>query len=360
MPPIQRRKELFCTVGSTAAEYKMYPMDGLCHYLFYTHVFIHSNFSEIRSTRIVTSFNVFQERMLKYRKTQGGLSFDVRASNRTLENRATGSLTLLKQKNIVHYGSLNVIDRIGTLADLVARALALIKDLKNFQAGDPTKRTVIAIGGIGYGSPAAWSQYKETIKQAAAVGSGVDTVIAISSVSSWLELTPKCKTLPPAIITASNKDYPSLERHMELVDETTDYYYGNLDVVVGLSLEMGALMYHYGSDRENALKGAVLYGSCTSLTLVPLDMGCESGSRARVNDTNIAFGTDTKRVVLIFDDNNTVAEKVKYVLGRKPRKRFAWLYFDVHTADFMSRCNMRNPFSPILVLRKNFSIGNKP
>lgn len=59
---------------------------------------------------------------------------------------------------------------------------------------------------------------------------------------------------------------------MELVDETTDYYYGNLDVVVGLSLEMGALMYHYGSDQENALKGAVLYGSCTSLTLVPLDM----------------------------------------------------------------------------------------
>ncbi|XP_054928089.1 uncharacterized protein [Dermacentor andersoni] len=169
-----------------------------------------------------------------------------------------------------------------------------------------------------------------------------------------------CKTLPPTFITASNKDYPSLERHMELVNEASNSIYGNKYVVVGLSLEMGALMYHFADDQDKALTGGSLYKQCMAATLVPLDMGCESGSKAHVKDTNIAYGADTKKVVLVFDNDVTVAEKMKYVLEKQPRKRFAWLYFNVHMADFLKRCQMPHPFAPILVLRKNFSIGNKP
>nr|XP_054928983.1 uncharacterized protein LOC129385849 [Dermacentor andersoni] len=124
------RRELICTVGGIATEYRQYPADGLCHYIYYTDVFIHSNVSEIWSTRFITSFKVFQERMPKYQKTQGGLSFDVRASNSSIVDSALGSLKLLQEKNIVHYGSLNVIDKIATLGGLVVRAIALVKSEK--------------------------------------------------------------------------------------------------------------------------------------------------------------------------------------------------------------------------------------
>ncbi|XP_054928090.1 uncharacterized protein [Dermacentor andersoni] len=147
---------------------------------------------------------------------------------------------------------------------------------------------------------------------------------------------------------------------MELVNEASNTIYGNKDVVVGLSLEMGALMYSFETAQHTALTGAPLYKKCKAASLVPVDMGCVSGSKSHVKDTNIALGKKTQKVVLFFDDDVTVAEKMKYVLGKKPRKLFAWLYFNVHMADFLGRCKMRQPFAPILVLRKNFSIGDKP
>ncbi|XP_054928982.1 uncharacterized protein [Dermacentor andersoni] len=100
-------------------------------------------------------------------------------------------------------------------------------------------------------------------------------------------------------------------------------------------------------------------GSSGSSHLAALIEGCESGSTAHVKDTNIAYGQETQKVVLVFDNDVTVAEKMKYVLEKKPRKRFAWLYFNVYMTDFVGRCKMRHPFAPIFVLRKNFSIGDK-
>lgn len=98
--PVQPRKELICTVGSLAVELKMYPRDGLCHYLFYTHVFVYTNKTivNVQSTTITASFRVFQEVMARSRKTEGGLSFDAASTNKTYAKRVRRDLMNLAKK----------------------------------------------------------------------------------------------------------------------------------------------------------------------------------------------------------------------------------------------------------------------
>lgn len=55
---------------------QQYPPDGLCHYLYYAHVFIHRN--AVRATRVASSYMVFVARLRNYTLTQGGLAFDIR------------------------------------------------------------------------------------------------------------------------------------------------------------------------------------------------------------------------------------------------------------------------------------------
>ncbi|KAL3203331.1 hypothetical protein MRX96_041947 [Rhipicephalus microplus] len=79
------RTELICTVGDTAVERKMFPPDGLCHYLYYTHVFVATIVDDrpvtshyVRATRITASFDAFKDALKRYKKTEGGLSFDIK------------------------------------------------------------------------------------------------------------------------------------------------------------------------------------------------------------------------------------------------------------------------------------------
>lgn len=347
----------------------MYPKDGLCHYLFYTHVFIYENETKeekkppiitVASSRIVVSFNVFKQQILKYKKTEGGLSFDVRAVDHGRVFRGYTTVRKLQEEKLLHFGFLNIIDRPGALEGLVTSAVATCGLLKNIQANSTRRRIVVAIGSIDYSTPRHWAMFKDALKEAAKKDSRIDTVIAVTSINSWLDKMGNCKCVPPAFIKGSNAKFPSLDKDMELVDMASEKLYGNRDVVVGLSLEMGAMMYTLKQVEAVPNFEAFLYKDCKAATLMPLDMGCESGSWAKVKDTNVAYPTGTQELVLLFDDLYTVNDKITFVLGKKRRRRFAWLYFDVHMADFRGSCGQEDPFRTIQNLRTNFSINDDP
>ncbi|KAH7972628.1 hypothetical protein HPB52_014261 [Rhipicephalus sanguineus] len=338
----------------------MYPPDGLCHYLYYTHVYIREKESafHVMARGILASFTVFKDKVKEYSKTEGGLSFDIKAVNRTGVRQAQSELKNLEQDRILHYGTLNVINEPDKLRGLVTRAVGMAKALKEHQQNDPRRRTVVAISAIDYGTDDKWNTLKNAVKQAADANSGIDTVIVISSFSSWLGEMTDCKSVPPGVING-DKAFPSLAQNMELVDEASETIYGNKNVVAGLFLEMGAMMYTYASAQSDPL-ATYAYKECKTATLMPLDMGCESSTREKIADVNTAFATGTTEVVLLFDDSATLKEKIEFVLGNKLRRRFAWLYFDVHMADFREVCGSKDPFQLIQTLRSDFNINDDP
>ncbi|KAL1415873.1 hypothetical protein MTO96_028473 [Rhipicephalus appendiculatus] len=358
--PERTRRELICTVGDTAVEDKMYPTDGLCHYLYYTHVYIIDVERKfyVRGKRIPASFTVFKEAVKKYSKTEAGLSFDVKAVNSTIVGWARDDIKKLEANRILHYGTLNVIHEARRLRGLVTRAVGMTKALKQLQNNDNKRRTVVAIRAIDYATDDKWNMLKNAVKQAANQNTGIDTVIIISSFSSWLGEMKDCKSVPPNIING-DKAFPSLDKTMEMVDKASEALYSNKDVVAGLSLEMGTMMYTYEGAQSDPL-GSYAYKECKTATLMPLDQGCESKTRKKIADVNVAFGENAKEVVLFFDDSATLKEKIEFVLGNKLRRRFAWLYFDVHMADFREQCGSKDPFQLIQTLRSDFGINDDP
>ncbi|KAH7940506.1 hypothetical protein HPB49_000689 [Dermacentor silvarum] len=350
--PLEPIKEVICTLGGIAATVKRFPVDGLCEYIFYTHVFVNSNSSELQSTTTASSYKVFLDRMLLYSNTEGGLSFDIQVADRKLVEKVNQTLQDLQRKNILHYGSLNVIDAVGNLRPMVLRALELLKELRKVQ-GDDKKRTVIAIGGLNYDSLDAFEKYENAIKLAGARNSGADTVIAISSTNAWFDEITACVAVPPATLTPTDTRFPGLVRNIDLISEKSqflsDYTIG------GLSMELAAILYTFGANITDPLH-SIAYKPCTSATLAHLDMACESDSANRVSvmDFRAAFANQSKSMVLFYDDIVTISEKVTKVMEKLQRRRVAWLYFDVLFTDFLNRCGFNDPFEPIEILRDEF------
>lgn len=343
----------------------MFPPDGLCHYLYYTHVFVATIVDDraltshyVRATRITASFNAFKDALKRYKKTEGGLSFDIKAVNGSDFRDAREDLMGLQKNRIWHYGTLNVIHYPDMLDGLLTRTVGLTQAFKEIQGKDKRKRTVVAISAILYDDDGKWNALKDAIKMATQEKSDIDTVIIISSFNSWLADMKDCKSVPPNIIDGVS-GFPYLAQNMEVVNKENEAVYGKQDVVVGLSLEMGAMMYTYHSAQNDPLR-SYAFKECKTATLMPLDMACSSKEREKVMDVNVAFGEGTKEVVLFFDDSATLKEKIEYVKETQLRRNFAWLYFDVHMTDFRNQCGFKNPFQLIQTLRSEFEIKDKP
>ncbi|XP_072145567.1 uncharacterized protein [Dermacentor andersoni] len=274
---VKGNKEIICTVGGVVAEIKGFPPDSLCDYIFYTHVYVHPNSSEVLSSNYASTYRMFLDNMLSYAKTEGGISFNVRDTDSTLVNKAKGNLQDLKNNKIWHYGSLDVIDILDNLKPLVRVALKLL---------------------------------------------------TMSSVKVLLEN----------------------DTHSALISE---------DMMAGLSLEMGAMMYSLGRYYPGTYED-VLYETCVNSTPTYLHKGCKIG-RYKLNqfyDVNIVFDNDSRWTVLLYDDAQTVTYKVQKLKRENLRKRFSWLYYDVHLGDFEAECYSTNPFHSIEALRDEFFASN--
>ncbi|XP_077544634.1 uncharacterized protein LOC144157727 [Haemaphysalis longicornis] len=187
----------------------MYPPDGLCHYLYYTHIFIAG--PELRSTESIHSYRTFKNVVKKYQTTRGGLAFDHRyvTAAKIKDSAIQSQLTDLANENIPHAGVLNLIARKDKMAALMSNVKGVLEALKEVQGNDENKKTIIAIGLFGYNEPQAWEMYKNWIKQA--TDYKADTVIAISS-TIVLDTSSECKAAPPDALEANDKNFPDFVR----------------------------------------------------------------------------------------------------------------------------------------------------
>ncbi|XP_049527478.1 uncharacterized protein LOC125947145 [Dermacentor silvarum] len=294
----------------------------LCPYLFYCDVVAFGG--TLQGVKTMISWEVFKTVIQNHTVTEGGISFDARYVNpEHLEGiKLQNELATMSQQNIKHYGILNMVTDPRNLVAYVSKAKLLIDKFKDLQGHDPNRKAMIAFGVLDYSGPDVWdlysSQFRVTVER-----SNADTVIALSSTGS----PPgqgKCVSVPPALFDTEkladefkgrSRPFPNLKRHATLV--AADARYSRSNVKLGLSFEMGTLV--YVMEKEQQLEH-VIYAKCRQ-------------------------GYVTNADVVLNDLNRT----------GNLRSGMSWLLHNAHLGDFGGSC-MQSPFDRVQWIKDRFGI----
>ncbi|KAL3217949.1 hypothetical protein MRX96_031869 [Rhipicephalus microplus] len=186
----------------------MYPPDGLCNYLFYTHVIVF-NKTELAGVEVNTSWTLFKKQIAARTKTAGGASFDAKyVTAQAFDDQGLKKhLAKLASANVKNYGILNMVTSVKNWDDFMNRARGTIAKLKAIQGNDSKRKIVMAIGLFDYNEPNAWDKYRKGF-QDAVESTMADTVIAISSMS-MVETSETCYAAPSSVLDSSRLQDPA-------------------------------------------------------------------------------------------------------------------------------------------------------
>ncbi|KAK8769382.1 hypothetical protein V5799_014152 [Amblyomma americanum] len=175
-------------------------------------------------------------------------------------------LRALQTGNILHYGFLTLVAPITKLEQWVNKAKDIFLEFKNVQGNDQSKRTIIAMGTFNYSS--AMAQYADLFRRTIAKDYKADVVIVVSS-SNIQEDVTSCRVVPPGALYIPPGNNPSFDVLMNMVKKANQY--PDKYKIVGLSLEMAALVYRY--HKNITTPGDVRINEpCTQYALVPVDV----------------------------------------------------------------------------------------
>nr|XP_054927936.1 uncharacterized protein LOC129380230 [Dermacentor andersoni] len=317
----------------------MYPPDRMCTYLYYTHVIIDGN--NIYGVKVESSWLSYKYRALTYRNVKMGVSFDHRYITADKIKIAASALAKLSDNNIRHFGVLNVIGKGSDILIAVDSMKPVFEEIKkNFRGS----HNVIAIGERDYSLPRMVT-LKLAVEQA--VNSfAVDTVIAITSVSS-AESRESCRAVPPNLLRSRpDEKNPSLVKLWPLLKRNaTD----KQTTTLGLSFEMGTLIYELTSEYNNL--ASAVNAKCNGTSLTSREALCGSANvvdtaKQKLAAPYLTYGgfptAGNKRRVVFTDYLHTATERFMNVSGgtgsNNLRSRVAWMLFNVHLGDTAQRC----------------------
>ncbi|KAL3196863.1 hypothetical protein MRX96_014957 [Rhipicephalus microplus] len=293
----------------------MVPTDGLCHHVYYTNLMVIE--SVLTPVKISLSWNMFKAAVKAFRKTVGGVGFDVRYIDEVdLQAEVREQLYKLSPHNVRHYGILNVLETSSKLKDLFNKARRLLTILKRFQeARDVYGKTILAFGIYNYLRPRAWETLQEVFTSAVE-NSVADTVIAYSSVG-WIEEPSECFRHPPSIFNKSK-------------------------YIAGARKEAGRAPDIPCRNDPYSLRGELFQG------------------------VRVAELRDFRKTIILFEDDITIAQKCRQLALRSTNLRFgmALLLVNAHLGDFSvnSTCaaygekDREDPFWRIKVIRTELNI----
>ncbi|KAH6925902.1 hypothetical protein HPB50_011817 [Hyalomma asiaticum] len=372
-----RAGELICTVGSFAMTENMYPPDGLCNYLFYTHVFVYN--SSLAGIHVEESWQRFKEQVASRTATPAGISFDARyiTAQALDEIGVRNTLNTLAKQNIMHYGILNMITRLDALDDYMDRAKGAIAKLRTIQGKDAKKRIIIALGLFDYNEPNAWERYRASFRKAVE-GTMADTIIAISSTGS-IEDNSFCHVAPTSVLDSMKLQDPARTRAKSFPDldckgDGTQMSLLSGGVKLGTSTTEPAWLMSW--DDEQSLTEKVQWmrldetlGSdhyIVHLVIQRYKTPLITG-QAKITDWTAVRKHDvpdvqdieewTKQFLdMVAKHTKTVKLNVDHpeIDGLQSsidlRPGLSWLLFNVHLGDFSGQC-MADPFERVMFLK---------
>nr|XP_054928968.1 uncharacterized protein LOC129385835 [Dermacentor andersoni] len=327
------RTPLVCTVGGGALAFTAYPSPTVCSYVFFTHVLVSGG--KLRGSESGEGFEDFVRSLREdeLAENAGGVSFDARYLNATSLDDGAVKLELedLAANNIRHYGILNIISLASYIPTLVATVGTVVTKLRTLQGGDRSAHLVLAAGIWNYNLSSAWATYQAQFGVLASYD--VDIVISISSVQT-MPLSERCQVAPPTVWKTTSAAYPGFDKHATLLLNSTAY--SRPDLYVGLSFEMGVLLYQLkdpSTPRER-----VPYAPCTDFALVGYEQVCDPNViLSHMDELPAEFGASSSSV-FFYDSWETMKRKVDSVMKLPVRKKIAWLLFDTHLSDVTWDC----------------------
>lgn len=326
----------------------------MCPYIYFDSVFVSNG--QVLGNKENTSWAVFKEIMKTFTQTQGGIAFDinyasavaVRTVGAVLKNLATGN-------RLLHYGILNIHTWANQLHALMITAKDVLRELKNIQANDPARRTVIAFGLYDYNEQGALTEYKQLFFEAVNTFTG-DTVIARSSVNRMVD-DANCQVVPPTTITPISPVYPGLEQYRDLL--TTDTVYQNSEVSVGVSIEMAALLYMLPQGEPELLN----YDTprrCDAFGVVSPDSVCDVDLDQDATDPHGVIQAGPRDHAFFMDTVNSVEKKVRFISegfqNHPVHDRTSWLVFNVHFDIDLGPCGSATSFPRLRKLKETWGI----
>ncbi|XP_075730752.1 uncharacterized protein LOC142774249 [Rhipicephalus microplus] len=316
---------------------EMVPPDGLCNYIYYTSVVVSKgNIYAIEGTR---SWNVFQNALSTFKKTSGGIGFDVRYVtvqdlDATLDSKWLKNLT---SRNVKHYGVLNVLETSAKVKGVFGKAKDLLKQMKTLQGSDGNRRTLIAMGIYNYHEKDAWSNLQEMFTEAVEQ-SVADTVIAYSSVG-WIQSESECLSVPPSVWdksvfledSAKNADrVPDIQTVVGMMKKDRKIKEG---IRIGFSFELATLAYILLKlDAANPYKN--INAPCSRMFLTDLSqLECRAGNALDwIHITHVGSST----AILMADDAFSLEKKCEELSKSSTslRQDVSVLLLNAHLGDF--------------------------
>lgn len=365
--PFFTRWPLLCTIGSRAVLPAQYPPDGLCDFMFYTHVFLDEERSQIMSTSN-DSFEVFAAMAVASNRTYYGISFntDLLTTLRAALNKdATNKeLSELSHGNIQHYGILDIRGSGTHLDEDMENVLSTLRVLKTLKMRTtprtPDERIYLALG-------IELTRHQHEVSRlptllASATGAGAELLVIRTHVSTWN--MEEDKGTAGATMLHNPRGIQKPDMNTTLAHLQLQRFRGSILMV---SFTMGAAFFTMPTEWANVTDRDIEHRKPTNFSVVDYGETCtpENADAVRVHPESFVVGGNTDRhYQLIYEDETTLSEKIKYthryVVAHSQLHHFGWALFDVDREDHNDTCGAGKSFARLKAARNAVPYGQAP
>ncbi|XP_064484911.1 uncharacterized protein LOC135397324 isoform X2 [Ornithodoros turicata] len=250
-PPQERL--LLCTLGGKIPE-AHFPKDGLCDFLFYTHVFLDLSRLDVVSTSDDDSFTHFK-RMAARRGKRTSFAFSFHID--FVMNVALNSGNFSRSEYITHHGILNVIGDSNQIDRYVDNIRTVLPVLRNLQK-QPKNPVAIAVGVL---KKVDLPQLPRLIKDI--VKAGADIVVVRTHVSHWNVNESMATVGATSWKNSWMAEHPSMLDTLELLVSLVP-----IPAVLMMSFTMGVALFEMPPSWKNETSRNVVHYKPTSFALV--------------------------------------------------------------------------------------------
>ncbi|XP_070378333.1 uncharacterized protein [Dermacentor albipictus] len=342
---------LMCSVSETAMQPFMYPDDGLCDIIIYTHLVILNN--TLRSLVYPESYDTFQNVCFhRYAKTSCGISFNARyIKHDQLTKNEMQRLEKIRPHNIKHYGILNIYGNLKDVANFSADLGPITKKLRSLIKDSHwgvSSHIILGFGLDRYDSPTSYSDLQNSAKRY--TPNDVSIVVFITSI---LEMPDRymCKALPNNAWKSPNRATAQLAEFLPLKGSA----FKAKASIVAFAFQMGLLTYNMSKTYQKLTDA--IYSSCVGFTISSLSQACERVNMFRqlLEQEKIVAGISSFRnwtYFYTYETASTLLPKAELTMSSKNKDRkFSWLLLNVHLTDLAKLC-AKPPFYRLKDFRK--------
>ncbi|XP_064484070.1 uncharacterized protein LOC135396808 isoform X2 [Ornithodoros turicata] len=352
----KRKHPFFCAAGNYASSPRLYPRDGLCDVIFYTHVYI---LEEVNSPTNPASYEIFLNMAQNAQKTEYGLSFHAKYLALTMKDFADVGKDLLLRSlyglGIRHHGILNFDGLHDEREDLLPNVTSLLKILKTLQTAENKNYAknpnflVLGTKIVSQNTFVVFNDYRlfpaDLTKYQ---GLAINVLLVNTAMNTWptsLRISnPWCYNDPPTVWQSSTPRKQSPQFYSTVLHMKAANISKSMIVLFGFTMIVKLYTMPAMPTEKHAFNL-----ECKTYSVVPYSQICDPDVKAETDKATktkdeIAFASAHPKLPYYFtwDTGATITEKMRKVLEElknEPVKNFGFIMFDVEYEEPVANCS---------------------